>query len=209
MAITKKELSDFIRDVKLGGDPTLEGKLHPTMIWKAADIIIGNAIEQAMFKTDDSNGYQIDGDFLSTYTAPVLEDITRGEMYSIIPAPIISLKQNRGMHRVSEVKNKTNAFAQISNGANDVFSILDVHYVTTKTRFYLEGNRMYYIELRPTVKTVLIKMVAGISALDPDDEIPIPAIMEKDFIQSVMDMLMEEKITPQDKNNDNNPNIPR
>ena len=109
MAITKKQLSDYIRDIKFGGDPTLSGKIHPTMIWKTADIVIGKMIEAAMFKNQDSNGYEINGDFISTYTADVLNNTERDEKYSKLPAQVISLKNNRGMHRVSELKNKENS----------------------------------------------------------------------------------------------------
>ncbi len=207
MAITKKQLSDYIRDIKFGGDPTLSGKIHPTMIWKTADIVIGKMIEAAMFKNQDSNGYEINGDFISTYTADVLNNTERDEKYSKLPAQVISLKNNRGMHRVSELKNKENAFAQTGNGSNDIFSILDVHYVNTKTEFYMEADRIYYRNIGTTVEKVLIKMVAGISNLDPDATIPIPASLEDDFIERVSEILTEARVLPQDKNNDNNPNI--
>ena len=207
MAITKKQLSDYIRDIKFGGDPTLSGKIHPTMIWKTADIVIGKMIEAAMFKNQDSNGYEINGDFISTYTADVLNNTERDEKYSKLPAQVISLKNNRGMHRVSELKNKENAFAQTGKGSNDIFSILDVHYVNTKTEFYMEADRIYYRNIGTTVEKVLIKMVAGISNLDPDATIPIPASLEDDFIERVSEILTEARVLPQDKNNDNNPNI--
>ncbi len=207
MAITKKQLSDYIRDIKFGGDPTLSGKIHPTMIWKTADIVIGKMIEAAMFKNQDSNGYEINGDFISTYTADVLNNTERDEKYSKLPAQVISLKNNRGMHRVSELKNKENAFAQTGNGSNDIFSILDVHYVNTKTEFYMEADRIYYRNIGTTVEKVLIKMVAGISNLDPDATIPIPASLDDDFIERVSEILTEARVLPQDKNNDNNPNI--
>lgn len=209
MAITKKQLSDYVRDIALGGDPNMSGKLHPTMIWKTADIVIGKFIEQAMFKTSDSNGYEIDGDFISTFTAPVLNDEARDEKYSVLPAQVISLKNNRGLHRVSETKDKEHAFSQVGNGSHDIFSILDVHYLNTKTEFYQEGSKIYYRNIGLTVENVLIKMVAGTSGLDPDEDIPIPAIMEDDFIDRVLEILTGERISPQDKNNDNNPNLPK
>ncbi len=206
MAITKRELSDLVRDGKFGGDPVL-GKIHPTIIWKTADTVIGKFIEQAMFKTPDSNGYEINGDFLTTKTAPVKYDEDRDEKYSILPAQVISLKKNRGLHRVSELKNKENAFTQVGNGSNDIFSILDVHYLNSKTEFYQEGDKIYYRNIGVTVDKVMIKMVAGISHLDPDELIPIPAIMEDDFIERIKDILTESRVLPQDKNNDNNPNM--
>ena len=215
MAITKNELSDFIRDKKLGGDDTLSGKLHPTIIWKAADIVIGKLIEISMFKDKESNGYEINGEFITQFPShdhpePVLvkvDDIT-GENYSDLPAPLISLKQDRGLVRVSEIKSIENAFAIVGNGSHDVFSILDAHYLNSKTEVYVQGNRLIYRNIRTGVEKVLVKMVAGISSLDPNAPIPVPASMEADLIEMVSALLDEGKVTTQDKSNDNNPNIP-
>lgn len=210
MAITKNELSELVRDLKSGGDPAMEGKFHPTIIWKLADIVIGGLISASMFKSNDSNGYEINGDFLTPFkNVPVLTDVDTLEKYSILPAQLISLKNNRGLHRVSEMQNLEDAFVQVPNGSHDVFSILDVHYLMDKTEFYLQSNKIFYRNLRPTVTEVLIKMVAGISALDNDEPIPIPSIMEDQFLQRIIEMLDEQKATPQDKYNNNNSNLTR
>lgn len=207
MSITKRNLSDLIRDLLLGGDPTTEGKIHATIIWKTADIVVGGIIEKAMWKNNESNGYDINGDFLSVFkNVKVKKDEDTDEMYSDLPAPIISLKNNRGLHRVSEMKNIDNSFSQVSNGSHDIFAILDAHYLNKKTEFYLQGNRIYYRNLGTKVENVLIKMVAGISALGADDPIPLPAIMEEEFVNRVIALLNISKGTPQDKSNDNNPN---
>jgi len=215
MAITKNELSDLIRDKMLGGDTTLSGKLHPTIIWKTADTVIGKLIQMEMFKNKDSNGYEINGDFITQYPnennpepISVKTDIITGEKYSVLPAPLISLKDDRGLIRVSELKSVENAFAIVGNGSHDVYSILEAHYLNKKTEVYLQGNQIRYRNLRASVDQVLVKMVSGISSLDPDAPIPVPSSMESDLIEMVSNLLQEEKLTIQDKNNDNNPNIP-
>lgn len=209
MAITKNELSDFVRDIVLGGDPTLSGKIHPTVIWKAADTVIGKLIENSMFKDKDSNGYDVLGDFVSVHkNVEVKTDTDTDERYSLLPAPIISLKQDRGLVRVSEMKSSENAFAIVGNSSHDVFSILDVHYLNKKTEVYLEGNRLVYRNLGTSVNKVLVKMVSGITALDGDDPIAVPASLEADLIAMVVDILRPSAMTPQDKTNDNNSNIP-
>jgi hypothetical protein len=204
MAITKNNLSDLIRDIKLGGDPTMAGRFHPTMIWKAADTVIGSLIEASMFKSKDSNGYDINGDWISTYgSVPVLNDTDRDEKYSVLPAQVISLKQNRGLHRISEMKNREDAYVQVPNGSHDIFSILDVHYHVNKTEFYLEGNKIFYRNIGVQVDKVLIKMVAGIANLDSDAPIPVPSILEEELVTRVINLLGIEN---QDKGNDNNSN---
>jgi hypothetical protein len=215
MAITKNNLSDFIRDSKLGGDPTLSGKIHPTIIWKAGDIVIGKMIKEAMFKDKDSNGYDINGEFVSQFPnnshpepITVKTDTITGEKYSDLPAQLISLKDDRGLVRVSELKNLDNAFSIVGNGSNDVYSILDVHYLSAKTEVRIQGSQIYYRNIRPAVKEVIVRMVAGIGSLDGDDPIPIPGDLEFDFITLVSELLNEGKLTTQDKSNDNNSNIP-
>ena len=209
MAITKNNLADLIRDKMLGGDATLSGKLHPTIIWKMADIVIGKLIETAMFKDKDSNGYEINGEFITAFkNVEVKFDEDCDEYYSDLPAPLISLKDDRGLVRVSDMKSQDNAYAIVGNGSHDVYSILEVHYLNTKTEVYVQGNQLRYRKIRKGVEKVMVKMVAGISSLDPDEPIPVPASMEADLVEMVSNLLQEEKLTTQDKYNDNNPNIP-
>lgn len=209
MALTKNELSELVRDIISGGDPVLEGKYHPTIIWKIADTVLGGLIQESMRKDNQTNGYEINGSFLTTVTAGILEDTDRDERYSLLPHSVISLKENRGLHRISELKNTENAFSQVPNGGNDVFTILDVHYVSRKTEFYQESNRVYYRRLGLAVKKVLIKAVFSVTNLDPDQPIAIPSDMEDMFVERIIERLKIQQASPQDKSNDGNPNIPQ
>ncbi len=207
MALTKKEISEFVRDIMSGGDPTREGKFHDTIIWKAADIVLGGLIQEAMWKDQQSNGYELNGSFLSTVSEKVMLDEERGEKYSKLPHSVISLKENRGLHRVSEVGNIDNAFTQTPNGGHDVFSILDAHYLNSHTEFYQEGNKIYYRNIGSTVEKVLIKAVFSITGLDPDAPVAIPSSLEDMFIERITERLRIQQITPEDKSNDQNPNV--
>lgn len=209
MALTKKELSEYVRDIMSGGDPSREGKFHDTIIWKTADIVLGGLIEAAMWKDKQSNGYDINGSYLSTFTADIKEDSDRGEKYSLLPHSVISLKENRGLHRISEVGNTDFAYNQVPNGSHDVFRILDVHYISNRTEFYQEGKRVYYRNIGTSVTRVLKKYVAAISGLDADDPIAIPASMEDQFVERIIERLRFSQLIPQDKSNDQNPNIIR
>jgi hypothetical protein len=209
MALTKKELSEFVRDILSGGDPAREGKFHDTIIWKAADIVLGGLIQEEMWKSRENNGYDINGSFLSTFVAEVQDDSDRNEKYSVLPHSVISLKDNRGLHRVSEKGNTENAFTQVANGSHDVFRILDAHYLNEKTEYYQEGNNIYYRHIGLAVKEVLIKMVTAITGLEPDQPIAIPSSMEDQFMERVIERLRLQQLTPQDKYNDGNPNMPQ
>jgi len=104
------------------------------------------------------------------------------------------------------MKSLDNAFVQVANGSDDVFRILETHWINLKTEYYLEGNRIYYRNMGNAVKEVLIKMISGISNLDADSPIPIPASKEEELIKRVILILEEEKLVPQDKLNNENTN---
>ena len=207
MALTKNELSELVRDLMEGGDPTREGKFHDTIIWKLADVVLGGLIQEAMWKDPDTNGYDINGSFLTTFVLPVKEDTVRGEMYSELEHSVITLKDNRGLHRVSEKGNIDFAFDQVPNGSHDVFRSLEAHHLDPRTEFYQEGNNIYFRNLGLAVEEVLVKQISAITGLDEDDPIAIPATMEDMFIQRIIDRLTIQQQVQQDKNNDSNPNM--
>lgn len=209
MALTKNELEEYIRDIISGGDETLEGKYHPAIVWKTADTVLGSLIAESMRKDIQTNGYEINGGFLSTAVLDVEEDTDRDEKYAVLPYPIIALKENRGLHRVSETKNPEVAFSQIPNGGRDVFNSLDVRDTSDRAKFYQEGNKIYFQRIGKLVNKVLVKAVFSITNADPDAPIAIPADMEDMFVDRVLQRLGISQATPQDKSNDNNPNIPQ
>ena len=206
MAITKNQISEFFRTILSGGDATLEGKLHPTIIWMAADTVLGGLVQEAMRKDQKSNGYDINGSFLSTFTIDVLNNTSRGEKYSVLPYSVISLRDNRGLHRVSAIGSPEFSFTQVSNGSHDIFRILDAHYLNTHTEFYQEGNKLFYRNIGKAIDKVLVKAVFSITGLGGDEPIAIPSSEEDEFLDRIQQRLMPQVVSPQDKTNDSNPN---
>jgi len=207
MALTKIELSELVRDLMSGGDPVREGKFHDTIIWKLADVVLGGLIQEAMWKDPDSNGYEINGSFLTTFVLDVKDDSDRGEKYSELEHSVITLKDNRGLHRVSERGNTEFAFDQVPNGSHDVFRPLEAHNLNPRTEFYQEGNNIYYRNLGLAVEKVLVKQISAITGLDEDEPIAIPATMEDMFLERIIERLSIQVRAQQDKNNDSNPNM--
>lgn len=207
MALTKIELSELVRDLMSGGDPVREGKFHDTIIWKVADVVLGGLIQEAMWKDPQTNGYEIDGSYLTTFVLDVFEDSVRGERYSQLEHSVITLKEDRGLYRVSERGNTDFAFSQVPNGSHDVFRGLEAHNLNKKTEVYREGNKIYYRNLGTSVVEVLVKQISAITGLDETDPIAISATMEDMFIQRVIDRLSIQQQVQQDKNNDSNPNL--
>ena len=207
MALTKRELSELVRDLMSGGDPARGAKFHDTIIWKLADTVLGGMIQESMWKNPQTNAYEINGSFLRSFEVDVLEDTVRNEKYSVLPHQVISLKENRGLHRVSELGNNENAFAQVPNGGHDTFNTLESHYLNRKPEFYQEGSRIYYRNIGTAIAKARTTMVPAIAGLDADSPIAIPAEMEDMFIQRIIERLSPQAMTNQDKNNDSNPNL--
>ena len=204
MGLTKAEIADLVIELETGGGATSQSKYHPKAIYKVCDIVLGQVIEESLYKDRQSNNYEINGDFLSRYTAEVKTDELTGEKYSDLPAQIISLKNDRGLHQITGVDtDQKDPFVPLGNGGVGIFGALEAYDHTSLPKYYLENNRIVYRNIG-SVEKVLVKMVASISDLDNDQLIPMPANLQKTFLDLVRDEL--KKMPPQDKTNDSNPN---
>ncbi len=207
MAVTKGEFSELVIDLLSGGDSSTENKYHPEIVWKAAEFIYASIVAQSFFKDADGNAYDINGDFITAFkNVDVKLDSDRDEKYSDLPTGIISVKDNRGLRQVSSMKDQKTVFTLIPNGALATHFGLESSALNPYTEMYVEGGKIFYVNINKLADKVLIKMIGSISGLGIDNEIPIPANLEKALLDGTLEFLREPKATNQDKINDSNPN---
>lgn len=206
MAITKGEFQELVTDLLGAGDPSTEDKFHPGIIWKVAEFVRNSLIEEAFGRNAKHNHFDLNGDFVSSFSnVDVLKDTDRDERFSKLPAPIVSLKDNLGIRQVSAMKGQKQSFSLVPNGALATRSLLEV-FAFKSAKYYVEADKIYYIDVDKDVDKVLIKMVSSITDLPKDQPIPIPASLENVMLERVVAILKEPKTTKQDKENDSNPN---
>lgn len=201
MAFTRKELTEIVNELLSGGDNPVDNKIHIGIVTEVADVVRVTLIEEAYRKDSD---FDINGDFVSSFSdVPVKEDTGRGEKYSDLPAPLISLRDNMGLRQVSAMKDQKTSFTLIPNGAIATRAGLEVESLNKHNRMYIEKGRIYYLGIG-NVDKVLVKMVVPIRDLGDDDIIPIPAAYEDMFLEKVLAYIGNG--SPQDKTNNSNPN---
>jgi len=174
-------------------------------VYKKIEIARNTIITTDFNQHRNENSYDINGDFITPFNnVPVKEDEEREEKFSELPARIISLPDNRGIRQVSETKGQKNPFYKMPNGMVGTFGNLEAGGLGGGTGYYIERDRIYYVNIGDQVENVLIKMIASVDDLDEDDPIPVPAQFEKPLIDMVKEMMDEKKNTTEDDRNDSN-----
>lgn len=197
--ITKAKLTALIADGKSGGDPPVNSKYHPKTIIALADIVRNTLIETELKQTGHISDVLVKG----FDNVPVLQDDNRDEPFSELPSVIAAISSSLALRQVSPQKDQINVMDIGQNGSRAVFEGLDGQ-LTERATVYLEGDKLFYENLDPAIKKVLVKMIPSISSLGKNESIPVPGNKEKLFIDLINEMMDETTKTVQDKINDAN-----
>ena len=120
MAITKKQLSDYIRDIKFGGDPTLSGKIHPTMIWKTADIVIGKMIEAE----GEMRGGEAGAKWQKQWALNKVKDAYNGMMDNNIALEDLQKEPDKNKAQIRELERDEEESSESSDEDNNVKTLI-------------------------------------------------------------------------------------
>lgn len=182
----------------------MESRFHPLVIEKLFEVIYNGMVYQA-----NANAIMYrDWGQLDQYCKPyknvaVSKDEDRNEYYSILPAPIMQLPENRGIRLISPMKDQKNKFLYIDNASGDIWGDADVFQVINEVTFYPENDRVYYGNFAEDYQTqgVLMKLIVPLSEFGTEDEIGIPAQRSMEIFAMITEML--SKRNPEDQVNDN------
>lgn len=205
--VTKHEIADLIIAQKSGGDASIQNKIDRREVYKYVDIVVGTLIAAEYEKNVARGSYSLNGDWVSTYDdVPIYESKKRKIKYAILPADLISLPGDRGLHMVAPQEDQSSPFIMIDGNSVGVFKDLEASYMPGKRTCYVEENRIYFPSLPTGCCAVLVKMIAGTDKLDEDKAIPIPAITRELLVQHVSALLETQVKWKTKMINDNNPN---
>lgn len=205
--MTTREWIDLMIDRLAGGDcpQELKGKYHPEIIRRHLGIVhnylIGKVAYPQAVQTKDIG-------FLDAYTktfnnVAIQEDAIRDEKYSNLPASIISLPSNRGVHLISPQQGQHKPFLYRDNNTSRIFSNLEVDVAYAEGRFYVEGDKVFYKHIPYGVDKVLMKLIVPFEGLEDDDQVVFPT----GYGKIVGDMVFESMRGKFEKHsNDNNSN---
>lgn len=207
--ITKRNVADIIRSDMSGGMPSDDSKFRRPMIYKRTELVLNTLMMIYFIEGKKEGDRNVDGVFVVPFPeVDVKYDATRDEKYSDLPGRIVSLPGGRGIKNVTLPQEKGTPFIAMANGQAEMMSQLEAGNLGGKKSYYPEQNRIYYKNVGDEITKVFIRMLVSVEDLQPDEPIPIPAAYEDKLIEMVKERMMLKKDTPEDKYNDNNPNLP-
>ena len=165
----------------------------------ALEQLIGEA-QQGMLNYQDLG-------YMDCYIKP-FEDIEiqynekRREYFCDLPAKPIELYFNKGVKIVQYMKGKEDQFAYMPNNNVNLYHNLPSFQISGKVRYYVEGQKLFFSDHidKNTEAKLLIKLLT-LSVLDDEDELPIQAGKELQFLDLIFQMMM--KSSPKDDITDN------
>lgn len=147
------------------------------------------------------DGRDISGCFYATYIVnPVLDD-TRKAYYLTLPQKLVALPNEKGLPYIGSIQ-EDNQFIPV--GQSNVFAMKDYMRFTRWVYYQVEGQKVWFKNLSPDLgyllakEGVLIKMVVDAYEVGDNDELPVPAGLEKEFVDGVVDFFMGKKQIQQD-----------
>lgn len=138
--------------------------------------------------------------FVGTYEDVKVEySEPRDLKYIIMPATPIALMKDNGIEMIAPMQG--NATFSPIRGQFELAGY--EQYTGGITRWWLEGNKVYFSNISPVVKGVLVRMIASVDDLKGDQQAPIPAGMEAQVIDIAVNYFKGERLSPQDNNVNN------
>lgn len=199
----KSEILALIKHNKSGGYPDRVNKFDDRVLYKYIDLALQQSVEELLQK-DGS----LPDSLLKTFYPYLQWDKEARVAFAKLPASILPLRNNGGLHWVSGRYDETSQWIQQSNGAQEVFADLEAGNVDNQT-YYLEGKKLIFPKILKTQVgiPIKVKIVCGMNGYSSDDEITIPSTPVR-FVDMVLRMLDSQRMTPQKESNDGNVNNP-
>lgn len=148
----------------------------------------------------------IDGAFIRDYdNQDVTFDTTKNMFYSDLPAQVVGLANDMGVYQILWQEDQTTSFLRIPNGTLSLTSGLQVSEFSGKIVYFKEGTKIYFPKLkrRDNPGKVLMKLIPSSASLTEDDYSYMPAELEMQVIQAVVNMYGPANTIMNDVGNDN------
>jgi hypothetical protein len=197
MATTRDDIVEIICDwFNLSAD--YKDKYHPYIL----DVWIASAFGDVLFNIcgtaiKNRDYAQLDP-FIKAYKVKVECDEHRNEFYSVLPVGVVALPENRGIYRITPLKDQRTQFYFRENGTNNIYDELEFSTQSTIPAFYQELNKIYYnnkMTADVAEKGVLMKLIPNFNEYDGDDVIPLPNGKGNSILSMVIQEL-SQKPTP-------------
>ena len=197
--MTKEQFIELIKGKLTGGNanPDLTEKYHEARIELFISLAFNDVIYQVFAQNlDDKDLY------VRTYTVDVALDETYDQYYATLPANVIQLPNNSGIHKISPLKENW-SFVPINQLSEEIFIELEVHKACQEPSYYFNNEKVffqYYDWKNKHVKQVRIDMIIPFEDYADTDNVVVPAGKESAITDAVFKMMGEQLPTDHTNN---------
>ena len=199
-----REMVSLVRD-RLTSEMSQDqvGSFHYEIIKKWVMLSYDKELQASIEEAESKNNYGILDMFTKTYTKiPVYFNPDRDEYYLDIPFKMYQFRRFNGIRLVCPMKDQSFAFIQRKNNATFVMGNLEVNYVTTRPRFYVEANsKMFFQNMDINITSIMIKGIPTIDSLNDTEDIAMPAGKGLQIVMSAVQMLLNRPKADQASDN--------
>lgn len=205
MGLTSKyKLAEQALRIILGGHPTPDSGVKVQEVIIFVSQAFATVVRSIFFEGKAEGEPWIDGSFIYSFKdVEVKTDSALDKFFIDMPATTVTLPYSIGVFQVSNMTDQAGSFTPVSSGFEAMTSGLAVGGLENEVGFYLEGDRIYFVNMKDTEKSdkVLIKLVAPIGSLKDRDQITINDDIQLQIVTMAAELYSKEP--PHDEQNDN------
>jgi hypothetical protein len=202
--MTINEMADLIQSTNAGGfvSADLLSRFDTRDIKKCLEIFYMDMFSSISKTVINTKAYSLLDPYTKPYEdIPVLFNEHRKEHYIELPTAPLLLPDNRGIRKISPMKDPT-IRVWMSYGSNqEMTSRLEGPKALGFVIGHPEGDKVYFSNYNPDYKHFLVKLVVGLGDFDEDEEIPMFSFNASQIFQSVAAIMMQRP--PEKSTNDN------
>ena len=197
--MTKEQFIELVKGKLTSADPNpdIEEKYDARRIELFISLAFNDVIYQVFARNLDEKDL-----YARSYTVDVEYDETYDQYYSDLPALVIQLPMNAGIHKISPLKEPW-SFLPINQLSEDVFTELEVNQVCQDPSYYFNTTRVfyqYYDWKNCHIKQVEMDLIISFESYADTDIVIIPAGKESTVVEMVTQMLSQQLTADHTKN---------
>lgn len=143
---------------------------------------------------------EIPDSFIATYDLEVAYNKKKELHFVKIPIPILGMAKNRALRSVSSMSGENFVQTSFVSYTHDKYYVGSTGSIVL---FYLEGNIIYFRNFPSIVKEVTTRVIVSAGDIGDEDEVPVPAEMEAEVIDLLVQFFTGTRQLPNMITNNN------
>jgi len=186
---TKASIAEQIK--RIIGKSTADARLDEREIMINVEQTLAYLIRTRYFLSKRDDVPEIHGGLISSFKdVSVKYDEDEEKYFFVVPSKTVDIPHGYGIKSVSPSTEPQENYIEVNNGFGSLYSGSGALKISGKIGFYRQGQRIYFQNMKKTEKpdTIIFRAVLGIGSLGKHDRLDIPADMEKECVDYVVQL---------------------